>query len=88
VNTLETLKKNLKQIVTDVQGCKETELALKLVEAHQAAGFPLPEPDLVFKALDELVAEKELVRVSYVLFELNYREKSFYLPSSTRIILS
>lgn len=64
--------------VTDLQGCKATELA---AESDVALGVGFPLPDVI-----EYCVEKGLIReVEYVLKEMNHRVKSFLLPKGTSV---
>jgi len=71
--------------ITNVQGCKSTELAAAwAASSHGEHGFV----DDLEPILEELIAEKRIVEVSYVLANMDYREKSFYLPGKTQVIIS
>jgi hypothetical protein len=41
-------------------------------------------PEIIM-ALEELVKEKEIVEVAYCLYNMDFREKSFYLPVGTKV---
>ena len=81
--TFEEFKQVIVDTVTDVQGCKATELiahvAEKLEEEFANHDF--------MKALNELLEAGELEEVEYVLPQMDYRAKSFLLPKNTQIFL-
>ena len=76
-------KQEAKQLVidriTELQGCKATELAasLELVKVFEQFSFP--------ELLEELINGGQIIEVAYVLPSMNYREKSFLLPVDTKI---
>lgn len=63
--------------LTELQGCKATELAA--VKEIACCGYPF------IQLLDELMRENEIIEIEYVLSEMNYRIKSFLLPKGTEI---
>lgn len=70
-------KQAIVDCITDVQGCKATELICNERLASVVTQFNMVE------LLQELVNEKQIIEVAYVLPSMSYREKSFYLPSGT-----
>jgi len=81
--TFEEFKQVIVDTVTDVQGCKATELI-----AHVAGRLEeeFPQHDFM-RALNELLESGELEEVEYVLPQMDYRTKSFLLPKNTQIFL-
>jgi len=75
--TREEAKDLIIQVVIDKQGAKATVLAAEEQLLNLGHDFP----DLV----EELVEEKRLVEVEYILPDMNYRCKSFLLPKGTRV---
>jgi hypothetical protein len=69
--------------ITRVQGCKSTELAAAWSASLNGEHTSVELGSL----LEELIAEKRIVEVSYVLANMEYREKSFYLPGKTQVII-
>ena len=79
--TKEKIKELLVDHITAFQGCKATELAVLI---PQTDFRPFNFMDLI----EELIAEKRIIEISYVLSNMDYREKSFYLPGDTKINIS
>lgn len=70
------------ETIERLQGCKGTELAFEIGRQTEGERFSWGNvPDL----LDELVEQKKIREVEYVLPSLNYRCKSYYLPANTEI---
>lgn len=69
--------------VAELQGCKSLELIAKLGMNH---------PDIFNSAYEiddlicELVKEKKLYEVEYILPNMKYRVKSFLLPGGTELL--
>lgn len=81
--TNEDMKNLLAETVIAVQGIKATELCAREEIVRATGDFDVP------SLLDELVKEGRLVEVEYVLPQMEWRAKSFYLPAgSTGRILS
>lgn len=78
----QSAKQAIIDCITDVQGCKATELICKERLASVVTQFNMVE------LLQELVNEKQIIEVAYVLPSMSYREKSFYLPSGTETKIS
>ena len=74
---MSSIKDRIVEIVTEKQGLKATELAA----IPEIATHPEFSPDLVL----DLIREKRLVEVEYILPQLSFRIKSFLLPASTRV---
>ncbi len=64
--------------VTELQGCKHINLILAMRD-----WLDEDIPDL----LEELVKEGQLLEVQYVLPNMDYRFKSFYLPTGTSVTI-
>jgi len=83
------LRELIKQVVTDHQGCKATEVPVLI--AHVLDNIDnttqLTRSQLQWTAVPELVQDLvdkgELVEVEYVLPNMDYRIKSFLLPKGT-----
>ena len=76
------LKDLIVEHVIKTQGCKGPELASALTASSY------PDHCLVqdlYNALEDLLAEKRIIKISYVLPYTEYRENSFYLPGKTQI---
>jgi hypothetical protein len=87
--TKDQIKQRIVAIITDRQGCKAMELAssLDILSATQpGTEYRKSSGDFnLLELMNELVAERKVVEVEYVLPNLSYRAKSFYLPASTTI---
>ena len=78
---MKTLREIIVERVESVQGCKGMELATWL-SSNEPGKYDLSElPEI----LEELAAESKIVEVTYCLPNMNYREKSFYLPAGTNV---
>jgi hypothetical protein len=79
--TKDELKQKIVDIITEVQGCKATELSTKLtidvLNALEIHDLPT--------VLAELLHERRLVEVEYVLPNLSFRAKSFLLPAGVEV---
>jgi hypothetical protein len=73
-------------LVTNIQGCKATELPVILAEAYDSRDEDHQLPEDFVAIVDELIKSGKLVEVSYVLPNLPNREKSFLLPPGTQIV--
>ncbi len=65
--------------IADTQGCK----ALELI-CNERLTLVITQFDMA-ELLQELVDEKQIIEVAYVLPSMSFREKSFYLPNKTEI---
>jgi hypothetical protein len=70
--TKEQAKDLIVKHITDVQGCKSIEFAFW---------------SNVSELLNELISEKRIIEIAYVLPNMSYREKSFLLPGNTDIFI-
>lgn len=68
--------------IARVQGCKGTDLAAAWAASSHGEHRFIEDLDSI---IEELIIEKRIVEVSYVLSNMDYREKSFYLPGNTRV---
>lgn len=81
--TKEELKNKIVEVITEVQGCKATELVTKsqfgldMIQGLEVHDLPT--------LLAELLHERRLVEVEYVLPQLNFRAKSFLLPAGVEV---
>jgi len=79
--TKNELKQKIVDIITEVQGCKATELSTNLsidvLNALEVHDLPT--------ILAELLHERRLVEVEYVLPQLSFRAKSFLLPAGVEV---
>lgn len=65
-------------MINEKQGCKATELAADLVLMNFENHKPL-------SLLNELVQEKRIIEIEYILPQMDYRVKSFYLPIGAKV---
>lgn len=65
-------------IISSSQGCKATDLAVELAMMEFGENDPL-------ELLNELVKENRIIEIEYVLPQMGFRVKSFYLPVGTEI---
>lgn len=82
------LKDKLVQIVTNVNGCKATELAAsrEYGEWLVSVGGAKRRQELSFvECVQELINEGRLIEVEYSLPTMDYRAKSFLLPKDTEV---
>ncbi len=77
---LDRLKRVIVDIVTRKQGCKATELVAFIAEEDSSL---IEHFDV--ELIEQMVSEKLLVEVEYVLTEMTYRTKSFLLPPGTQV---
>jgi hypothetical protein len=61
-------------------GCKATELVTDLAVAFKGDVDFLQLSDI----LDKLIASNEIIEIEYILPDMDYRIKSFYLPKGTK----
>lgn len=87
------IKSRIVEIVQDTQGCKTTDLVVDLAlrsRSHQGVleliGQLRAGPSLV-DLIEELVAEGQLVEVTYQLADMPEKTKMFLLPSGTHVYL-
>ena len=74
------------KVVSSSQGIKNVDLALKvLTELLPSSEF---KAEQVMEELEKLVNEGEVIEIEYVLPEMNYRIKSFYLPKGTKLYVN
>jgi hypothetical protein len=78
------IKDLIKKTVNENQGIKATELAVSVTTALLEEKQEWTQ-DQFFKALEELVHEREIVEVSYVLPTMDYKVKSIYFPKGTEV---
>ncbi len=78
---MKNLKERIIEIVTEKQGLKATELAAVLGQDPKVFESSTTITDLIL----ELVRERRLVEVEYVLPHLGYRVKSFLLPAESQV---
>lgn len=71
-------KIKLAELVTRLQGCKATELAVKATMEFQCE-------EAVHNLLDEMVKDGSIIEVEYILPHADVKIKSFYLPKGTRV---
>ena len=71
------LKVEILEIINSKQGCKQTDLIPAL---SRKIILKINNVNRIFQAINELVEEKKIVRIEYVLSSMPYREKSFLLP--------
>ena len=76
-------KAEIVDVVSEVQGCKATELI-----AHERILSLVAEGHKVVEMIAELCDEGELVEVEYVVPNISYRIKSFLLPKGTQISIA
>lgn len=81
--TKSDMKADIAATVLECQGCKATELVVKLPEWTRKGMYDSPF-DFV-ELIEEMVDEGTLVEVEYVLPNMQYRIKSFLLPAGTSI---
>jgi hypothetical protein len=68
--------------ITELQGCKATEL----VSDEEVVKALMVNDDIsLLDALDAIVTTNRIVEIEYVLPELDFRVKSFYLPANTQV---
>lgn len=75
------MKDNIIEVIKDCQGCKATELPVKLVHFIGAWDVEL---DNLPELIEELVSEGKLCEIEYILPGTD-RIKSFLLPAGTEI---
>ena len=79
------LRELITAIVTREQGCKGVELVTKVVvQAHNSGLNDCSDGRSVLEMLQRMVDQDELVEFEYVLPEIPYRTKSFFLPKDTK----
>jgi hypothetical protein len=76
--TIQEAKDLIVQTAIDKQGMKATELVTCIVEVVMT-GIDIP------RLIDDLVKEKILIEVEYVLPTMNFQCKSFLLPADSRV---
>lgn len=77
--TPEEVKKNLVMHVSNMQGCKATELAIKMGAVLMSSNVDFP------KILEDAIQEELIVEVKYVLPNMHFRVKSFLLPAKAEV---
>jgi hypothetical protein len=70
------------RIVNSSQGIKGVDLSLKVMEEINPHKFSIEEYN---KALDELTKTNQILEIEYILPQMDYRIKSFFLPSGTEL---
>lgn len=78
------LEKLIEDVVTRLAGCKGTELVGEVV----AAAPGKIEGAQLLAMLESMVLRKKLVEIEYVLPDMPYRAKSFYLPAGATCTIS
>lgn len=76
------IQNRIVEIVNSSQGLKGTELAVKL-----ATEFLSIQSESIIHWIDSCVEEGLIQEIEYVLPNMDYRIKSFYLPMGTSIIV-
>ena len=76
-------KDKLAQVVHDWQGCKTTDL----FRSREVIEIVCAEHHLI-ELIEELIQERRLVEVEYILSEWPGRVKSFLLPTGTTVVVS
>lgn len=76
------MKEIITNIVNSSQGIKAVELVLKVMEEINPVKFDEKEYN---KCLTELINNKEIVEIEYILHQMDYRIKSIYFPKGTII---
>jgi len=84
--TKEEAKSLIVSTVERTQGCKATQV-LCLVE-NEGDMILLARDYNVVELIAELVKERKLVEVEYILPAMNYRVKSFLLPALTKVMIN
>jgi hypothetical protein len=85
--TKDQIKEYIVKIINDRQGCKAMELVLDhtilsaATEPYQGGADKFDFLEL----MSELIAEGKVIEIEYVLSNMNYRAKSFYLPANTKV---
>jgi len=81
------LKDEIVRIVTEYQGMKATELVTYIpLTIHTKKDLLwVTTTENIIAAINELVKERRLVEVEYVLPNMSYRVKSFLLPAGTQL---
>lgn len=77
--TRDEAKQFLVDKIISLQGCKATQLASDEEVVKELSMKDHDVPDL----LEELVKEGRIIEIEYVLPEMTWRVKSFYLPPGT-----
>ena len=77
--TKEEAKMLIVSVVESCQGCKAMELTSKEKLWQVIVEFHLNE------LLEELIRDKQLIEVEYILSSMSYRTKSFLLPGGTKV---
>jgi len=75
--TAEQAKERLLEKIVGLQRLKGTEICSIPELVIDLQGFDIPE------LLNEMVKEGQIMEIEYVLPEMNWRVKSFYLPAGT-----
>lgn len=72
------LERLIISLVTELKGCKDTELRATLSSVVNG------DMELFSRTLDHLVSNGQLVSISY---EVHLRRRTFYIPGNTRVWL-
>ncbi len=83
----EKIRQEITKLVTERQGCKATELAVAAVRTL-INRVDARELDKIPDIIDQMIREKELLEVEFVLPMMDWRCKSFLLPKGTEVKLS
>ncbi len=79
------MKQKILDIINSRQGVKAVELVLAIMDDVNPIRFNQDEFHL---ALNELIEFGEIIEIEYILPNIEYRVKSFYLPKGTKFEIS
>jgi hypothetical protein len=77
-----TPQEAIRQVVSNGKKAVELVTEVNILLSETGSEFPTDLPAII----DQMVKDGELVEIEYVLPDMNYRIKSFYLPKGTEII--
>lgn len=77
-----TILKCIEDIVTTKQGCKATELSVRLASIYSEI-----ETEKLIDLIEQAEKEKRILPINYTLASMPEREKTFYLPKGTLVAL-
>lgn len=78
---IKPMRDTILEVINNAQGIKNVELSLKVMDRINPVKFNF---QLFLDELQKLVDDKEVIEIEYVLSNMNYRIKSFYLPKGTK----
>ena len=81
--TIDELKTRIAERVFELQGCKAVELYFMDELVFECRRSADPRARDIPAIIEEMVSEGKLVKVEYLLPNMNYRIKSFLLPAGT-----